>query len=328
MAVTIVVLSSGEPVHGGGSVPDLSLTLDAPRIVIGRGEGCDVRLPDASVSHRHASIRQRGGEHVVLDENSQNGTFLDRVRLPPQTPRAVRSGERVRLGRVWIELRFEPAMIKGSTAAAAKELALALVARALAAQGEDAGPRLTVLEGPDAGASLALGEVGRTYAIGRSAGVDLKLTEPGAGRRHATVTRKGDGLFVEDCGAASSTRLDGEEVVSATWKPGQVLEIGGTRIGFEHPAAEALAEIERSPDDRMAENEAPEPPAPLEREPAAEPDQQQATPTPSPSAPVSRPSSKRPPAEGGWNKVDSAVVVMALGVLALSLLGAFWLLGR
>src|SRR5271166_3058934 len=108
MAVTVVVLSGAEP------SPDLCLTLDAPRLVLGRGDGCDVRLPDPSVSHRHASIRQRGGEHVLLDENSTNGTFMDRVRLPPQTPRVLRSGERVRLGRVWIEIRFEPAVIKGS----------------------------------------------------------------------------------------------------------------------------------------------------------------------------------------------------------------------
>src|SRR3954469_11308238 len=99
MAVTIVVRSGDE----GAS--ELSLTLDSPRLVIGRGEGCDIRLPDPSVSHRHASLRQRGGEYVLYDENSTNGTFMDRVRLPPQTPRVVRSGERVRVGRVWLALR-------------------------------------------------------------------------------------------------------------------------------------------------------------------------------------------------------------------------------
>src|SRR5277367_1910989 len=102
MAVTVVVLSGtgypggdpqtpgpagrdgGDPQTPGPSRAPLTLTLDAPRLVLGRGEGCDVRLPDPSVSHRHASIRQRGGEHVLLDENSANGTFMDRVRLPPQ----------------------------------------------------------------------------------------------------------------------------------------------------------------------------------------------------------------------------------------------------
>ena len=53
MAVTIVVLSAD-------SDPLPSITFDAPRVVLGRGEGTDVRLPDPSVSHRHASLRQRG----------------------------------------------------------------------------------------------------------------------------------------------------------------------------------------------------------------------------------------------------------------------------
>jgi pSer/pThr/pTyr-binding forkhead associated (FHA) protein len=329
MAVTVVVLSGAEP------SPDLSLTLDAPRLVIGRGEGCDVRLPDPSVSHRHASIRQRGGEHVLLDENSTNGTFMDRVRLPPQTPRALRSGERVRLGRVWLEVRFEPAVVKGSTAAAAKELALGLVARGLAAQGEEPGPILTVLSGPDAGATLVLGEVGRTYTLGRSPDADLRLDEPGAGRRHATVARKGDGLTVVDGGAPSGTYLDDRPIQEATWKPGQVLSIGGTHVGLEHPAAEALAELEQSPDERMPDGEVPEPtsappPAPdASTDPSSSPEEEgtpDATPAPGDAAPVPRTRSKAEP--GGWGAADSVVVLLALGVLALSALGAFFLLGR
>jgi len=324
MAVTVVVLSGGEP-----GAADLSLTLDAPRLVIGRGEGCDVRLPDASVSHRHASIRQRGGEHVLLDENSTNGTFMDRVRLPPQTPRALRSGERVRLGRVWLEVRFEPAIVKGSTAAVAKELALGLVARGLRAQGEEPGPLLTVLAGPDAGATLVLAEVGRTYTLGRSPDADLRLDEPGAGRRHATVARKGDALAVVDCGAGSGTFLDDQPIQEATWRPGQVLAIGGTHIGLDHPAAEALAELEQSPDERMPEGEVPEPiaPAGAGADPSPTPEAApEATPAPGEASPEPR---ARPNAEpSGWGAADSVVVLLALGVLALSALGAFWLLGR
>ena len=334
MAVTVVVLSGGEPpAEGAAPLADLSLTLDAPRLVIGRGEGCDVRLPDPSVSHRHASIRQRGGEHVLLDENSSNGTFMDRVRLPPQTPRALRSGERVRLGRVWLEIRIEPAMVKGSTAAAAKELALALVARGLRAQGEEPGPCLTVLEGPDAGASLVLGEVGRTYVLGRAAEADLKLSEPASGRRHATVTRRGDALSVVDGGSTSGISLDEERVADATWKPGQVLGIGGTRVGFEHPAAEVLAELERSPDDRMPDGEVPEPsvtvPAGAGAETPSTPEATpEATPTPAPAGTGAARRSRATAESSGWGTADSAVVLFALGVLAVSALGAFWLLGR
>jgi len=320
MAVTVVVLSGGEP-----GAPDLSLTLDAPRLVIGRGEGCDVRLPDASVSHRHASIRQRGGEHVLLDEGSTNGTYMDRVRLPPHTPRALRSGERVRVGRVWLELRFEPAMVKGSTAAAAKELALSLVARGLRAQHEEPGPRITVIEGPGAGATLVLGEPGRTYTLGRAETSDLILDDKAA-RRHACVSRKGDALFLEDTGAAGGTHLDGEPIGAVTWRPGQEVEIGASRLALDYAAADALAEIEQSPDERMPDGEGPEAPAAPKgpADPVTE-----ATETPAPTGPVEETPRPRVAAEpGGWGAVDSAVILLALGVLAVSLVGAFLLLGR
>jgi pSer/pThr/pTyr-binding forkhead associated (FHA) protein len=326
MAVTVVVLSGGSASPSGHSSTDFSLTLDAPRLVIGRGEGCDVRLPDASVSHRHASIRQRGGEYVILDENSRNGTYLDRVRLPPQTPRALRSGERVRVGRVWLELRFEPAMVKGSTAAAAKELALALVARGLRAQGEEPGPRLTVLEGPCAGATLILADAGRSYVIGRAG--DLVLDDDLCARRHATVMRRGEVLLVEDGGSTSGTFLDGEPLGhgEVIWKVGQMLEVGRERLGFDYLAAEALAEIERGPDERIPEGEAPEPPAREPEQDRAPP--LQGTPAPAPASAIERAPRSRPAEPGGWGAADSVVVLLALGVLVVSVVAAFWLLGR
>src|SRR6185436_11488308 len=109
---------------------ELSLTFDSPRLVIGRGEGADFRLPDPSVSHRHATLRARGAEYVLIDENSTNGTFLGRVMLAAQSPRVVRSGELVRVGRVWLEVRIEAAL-PTSAPPAARRLAIELVSRSL-----------------------------------------------------------------------------------------------------------------------------------------------------------------------------------------------------
>lgn len=148
MALTIVVLASE-----GEDGSRLSITLDAPRIVIGRGDGCEVRLPDPSVSQRHASIRQRGAEYTLVDEGSQNGTWLGRRQLSPRAPDPLRDGDRVRVGRVWLEIRIGPALpLSGPPATAARELALALVERGLRAQGEDPAPE---------DVSAALAELGR-----------------------------------------------------------------------------------------------------------------------------------------------------------------------
>ena len=131
MALTVVVRSGDHPTP-------LKISLDAPRIVIGRGEGCEIRLPDPSVSHRHASIRQRGSDYVVVDEGSTNGTFVGPVRLSPQAPRMVKSGELLRIGRIWLELTIEAVPVTEDAQLATREIALSLVSSALAAQGETA----------------------------------------------------------------------------------------------------------------------------------------------------------------------------------------------
>lgn len=326
MAVTLVVLSGSDD----GS-EKLSLTLDTPRLVIGRGPGCEVRLPDASVSHRHASLRQRGGEYVLMDEHSQNGTFLGAVRLPPQTPRVIRSGERMRVGRVWIEVRMEPAIVKGSTAAAAKEVAIALVARGLKAQGEEPGPRLTVIGGPDNGKAWSLEESGRTYVVGAAEGSDLMLTDPAASDRHATLVRTGDTFTVHDCGTPRGTLVGGDPVGPAgvVWKTGEVMAIGASQITFDYLAAQVLLEIEESPEERLGVGTVSEPPSssavgssPMN---ANDEEAERAPTAPSPGPSLMQ--SKQKP-DAGWGLVDGAVVLLALFVLIASLVAAWWMLGR
>src|SRR5215813_1081410 len=102
MPVTVVVRSASPGAASAGEVP--SLTFDGPRTVIGRGPGSDVRLPDPSVSVRHASLRATGTEYAIVDEGSTNGTWVGGVKLSPHTPRIVKSGDLLRVGRVWLEV--------------------------------------------------------------------------------------------------------------------------------------------------------------------------------------------------------------------------------
>ncbi len=334
MAVTIVVRSKA---RGSGPLP--SLTADSPRLVIGRGDGCDVRLPDPSVSHRHASLRQRGGEHVIVDEGSTNGTFLDKVRLPPQTPRVVRSGERVRVGRVWLEIRMEPVLVKGGIAQASKELALALVAEGLAADGEDPRPRARVVAGPDQGVEIAL-DADRGYVLGRSKECDVPLEDTFASRRHVELRRRGDAIAVLDLGSASGVTIDGSAVSGeALWRAGQELAIGSNVLVYASPVAEALAEIDRSPDERMNPEESVDPPSneasPEGGETPAPPSAETDTPSPpivdlslSPAPPRVGNTRKGRAPSGGFGLADGVIMLIALGVIVLSVVGAYWVFKR
>jgi pSer/pThr/pTyr-binding forkhead associated (FHA) protein len=54
--------------------------------VLGRSREADVRVPDESISRRHAEIRHEDGAYWIVDLGSMNGTKLngkrvDRARL-------------------------------------------------------------------------------------------------------------------------------------------------------------------------------------------------------------------------------------------------------
>lgn len=344
MALTIVV--RGPPAREGDSPGpgsgasqavrgqfsrDLSITLDAPRIVLGRGESCDVLLPDPSVSHRHASIRQRGGEYLLVDEQSHNGTFIGRVKLAPQSPRALKEGQKIRLGRVWLEVRIDAAAPPSKMQGAAKDLALSLIIQGLAAEGEDARPQLLVRAGPDAGKRWVLEEAGRRYVLGRARDADFVLDDPNASRRHLSVMRKGDQVTVQDLSAKVPVML-GEKALGAgesVWKPGQELTVADDHIVFEYAAKEALAEILRCPDESVRPDESFELPEPEGDAPSAGDDREEDAAKPVLQSNAAQKARKRatPAAESGFGMTDGAIFLLALGVLALSIAGMWLLLG-
>jgi pSer/pThr/pTyr-binding forkhead associated (FHA) protein len=323
MALTVVV-RSGE---GEGEETPLRITFDAPRIVIGRGEGCEVRLPDPSVSHRHASIRQRGTDYIVLDEGSTNGTFVGPVRLSPQAPRVLRSGDLVRVGRVWLEILVEQALPTQNLPMATRELALQLVGAALERAGEPAGVRVRVTAGPGEGAEVVLTEFDRPYVVGRMASADLNVDDPDLSRRHVELIRRAERLLVRDLGSKNGSalgerRLRPEE--ETPWPRLEPLRIGGSTLVYEDPIADALSELERAADERVAESDVIAPPSGVKV-----PSERPASPPPPSGAPP--PASVRPrrpvaPGSARWTGLDVMVVLVALAVLGLSIGALVWLM--
>lgn len=55
--------------------------LSKPRVILGRGAGCDIQLPDSEVSRRHAMLEIRDEEATVTDLGSTNGTYVEGVRI-------------------------------------------------------------------------------------------------------------------------------------------------------------------------------------------------------------------------------------------------------
>jgi pSer/pThr/pTyr-binding forkhead associated (FHA) protein len=320
VALTIVVRS------GDGKAAS-RITFDAPRVVIGRGEGCEVRLPDASVSHRHASIRQRGAEYIVLDEGSANGTFVGPVRLSPQAPRVLTDGDLVRIGRVWIEVRFDQTVPTANVQLATRELALSLVAQALAAQGESAAIRVKITEGPAAGTELLIDTFDRPYTVGRLPSADLHIDDADLSRRHVELFRRGERLVIRDLGSKNGSELGGRRMNAgeeAAWPKGEPLALGKSKLVYEDPVGEALEEIDRAADEKIDESELIDPPKGVSTSTETT---VLTTATARRGAPVApRPRRAPPVAPAGWTLTDVVVAVLAVVVLALSVGGLVWLM--
>ncbi|CAN5318987.1 hypothetical protein BH09MYX1_BH09MYX1_04900 [soil metagenome] len=329
MPLTVIVKRSGDEKES-----ELELTFDGSRVVIGRGSSCDIRLPDPSVSQRHALIRADGSSYQLLDEGSPNGTFVGGVRLSPRAPRALRSGDLIRVGRVWIEIRIDQSLPTADIAMATRDLALALVARGLGAIGADVTPKVVIVEGPDICASLLLSEEGRVYLVGRGEKCDLLLADADASREHAQLVRRGTTVLIRDLGSKNPVLL-GEQGLTkgrdVPWKSSVVARVGASVLALEEPVAIALAELEAAPEEPVPAADIP--PAPMSQKEMAAP------PAPPPSArgaeaPIANVSaamagSTTVPVRKKTTRVsqtDVFIAVAAIVVLALSIAGLFWVL--
>jgi predicted component of type VI protein secretion system len=99
----LVVLSEGQ----AGKTHELSVDTTT----VGRVEDNAFQIPEASVSSHHCEIIQRGGDIIVKDLNSTNGTFINGQQITGEG--VLKPGQILRLGQ--IELRLED----GTPAAAA-----------------------------------------------------------------------------------------------------------------------------------------------------------------------------------------------------------------
>lgn len=76
--------------------------LDRDRSVIGRLAGSEIEIDDPGASRRHAEVRRQGGEFVVVDLGSTNGTL---VNDSPISEATLEDGDRITIGRTVLEFR-------------------------------------------------------------------------------------------------------------------------------------------------------------------------------------------------------------------------------
>lgn len=204
--------------------------IEDKRLVIGRAEGVDIRLEDAAVSKQHASIEVMGADHILLDLESSNGTFVNGTRVMRHLLRhgdaidilgfelkyvdhksvVVADGDRTMIFTRGAEGGLTPA---GAGGAAGK----APLADARTVEVPLPAAVLRGVAGPRAGGTIAL---------------DRPLTAVGErGRDAAAVFRRPDGFALARV-TGKPPKVDGKAIADG-WqllRDGAVIEVGGEKV--------------------------------------------------------------------------------------------------
>ncbi|MGH9524514.1 MAG: FHA domain-containing protein FhaB/FipA [Terriglobales bacterium] len=86
-----------------GALAGTRIPLKESTITFGRAEDSTVVLTDDYASTRHAHLAPRGGQWLLEDLGSTNGTYLDGTKVTGPTPVSI--GAPIRIGRTVFELR-------------------------------------------------------------------------------------------------------------------------------------------------------------------------------------------------------------------------------
>lgn len=90
--------------------------LDTERVTAGRHTKADIFLDDVTVSRKHAEFQQQGGQFVVRDVGSLNGTYVNRTRVDESV---LQVGDEVQIGK--FRLTFHPSPNRQAGAGATGE---------------------------------------------------------------------------------------------------------------------------------------------------------------------------------------------------------------
>jgi pSer/pThr/pTyr-binding forkhead associated (FHA) protein len=296
-----------------------TITLDLPRIVVGRGAHADVRLPSRSVSELHAVLHKNGNELSILDELSSNGTRVNGSALPRGRRKALQDGDVIAIAPY--SLRIEQVVARPDPPERTASLARRLLHDALSSSGgEAAPPRLVLLTGKQAGAAWILPPAPARVVVGRDAGCDVCLDERDCSRQHAEVLRDVDGTTVRDLSSKNGLVIAGRAVNERRLRHGDEITIGRTTLRYHDPVEELLRALESGADEAPPEPP-PEPPAPPPPPPeATAPPAEPAVVSAPPAAPEAAPAvaSVKPAAMASRGNFDWIVVVLAVIVLVVS----------
>jgi pSer/pThr/pTyr-binding forkhead associated (FHA) protein len=290
-----------------------TITLDQPRVVIGRGAHVDVRLPSRAVSEQHCLIRVDGPDVSLVDEGSTNGTRVNGTAVARGRRKFLHDGDEIGVGDYALKVAFVTALADPPERTAT--LARRLLKDSLRSLGGDSAPAyLELRTGKQAGRRWEIPAAGARLTIGRAEGCEVLLDDRDSSRQHAEVERDAEGVCLRDLGSRNAIVIGGRTVTEKRLKHGDEFTIGKSTLRYVEPGEELLRSFDSGADEAVA------PPPPRPSLPPPTP----SLPPPAPEAPatavITAPDVKTLTAGRGdadWIVLALAVVILVVSVAAL-----------
>ena len=207
----------------------LRFTLDRPRVVLGRGERCDVVIPDPEVSRQQAAV-VLSGDTASVEDLSGKGTVVGGMR-EARAPLA--DGTEIALGQ-W-------RAIFRARAPSAEDAADTEVRGTVAhpkAEGDSERWQAAQIRLRHGGSESVHRLVGEGATLGKDPGNDLVLEDRFTSGKHLRISRRGARFLVLDHASTNGTWLGAVRLFEAEVPLHTQLNVGETEVLLE-PAAPA-----------------------------------------------------------------------------------------
>jgi DNA-binding NtrC family response regulator len=218
----LVFLRRGEEV--------LRYTIDKPRVVLGRGEKCDIALPDPEISRQHLAISVTASG-ATAEDLSGKGVLVAGKKVS-QAPLV--DGTDIAVGQWRAIFR---ARVSGEGLSATTEIGQKTD---VASQASD-GPRITAQLRVRGGKESVHRITSDSFTIGKDSSNDLPLNERYVSSRHLKVTRHDNRFHIVDQQSTNGTWVGSIKVFEAEIPLFSTVRLGDTELVFEPTATSALA---------------------------------------------------------------------------------------
>jgi DNA-binding NtrC family response regulator/pSer/pThr/pTyr-binding forkhead associated (FHA) protein len=202
----------------------MRVSLEHPRLSLGRGPQNDVAIPDEAVSRQQAEVERRGSK-VFLRDLSGRGTTVDGQ---SQNEVELDDESEIALGE-WRAVFHATA--RGGVGPTQVHQRLDGTAVHERGQGLRPGAFLLRLRGKEGEKVLSLDA--DEVSIGKDEENQVVLDDRFVSSFHARIARTGRGFWLRDLGSTNGTFVNGARVREGEMEPGAVVRVGETEIVLE-----------------------------------------------------------------------------------------------